>query len=133
MSQANVELVRQALEAFNRRDVDAFGRLAAEDYEWFPSMVSVVEGGSFHGQDGIDRYFRESESTWEELLVLGEDFRDLGDRIVVLGRTRGRGRGSGVESESSIGMVCDIRDGKLSCVRAYLDHAETLRAAGLQV
>jgi ketosteroid isomerase-like protein len=131
MSEANVDVVREALGAFNRRDVDAFAELVVEDYEWFPSMVSVVEGGSFRGRDGIDRYFRESESTWEELLVVGDNFRDLGDRVVVLGRTRGRGRVSEVPSETSIGMVCDLRDGKLACVRAYLDHAETLRAAGL--
>jgi ketosteroid isomerase-like protein len=95
-------------------------------------MVSVVEGGSFRGRDGVERYFRESESTWDELLVLGEDFRDLGDRVVVLGRTQGRGRGSGVRSETNIGMVCDLRDRRLTCVRAYLDHDETLRAAGLE-
>ena len=132
MSQENVEIVKHALEAFNRRDVSAFLTLVTADYQWFPSMVSVVEGGSFRGREGIEAYFRESESTWDELRVVGEDFRDLGERVVVLGRTEGSGRGSGIPVETSIGMVVDLRNGHLSCVRAFLDHGETLRAAGLE-
>ena len=63
--------------------------------------------------------------------MVGDEFRDLGDRVLLLGRTEGRGRGSGVQVDSPIGVVFDFRDGKMSRVRAYLDHGEALRAAGL--
>ena len=76
-------------------------------------------------------YFEEISNTWEELRVLAGELRDLGDRVVVLGRTEGRGRGSGVQVDSPIGVIYDFRDGKMSRVLAYLDHGEALRAAGL--
>jgi ketosteroid isomerase-like protein len=131
VSQENGEVVKQAMDAFNRRDVDAFLALVTPEFEWFPSMVSLVEGGSFRGREGVADYFRESRNTWAELSVLGDEFRDLGDRVLVLGRTGGTGRGSGVEADAPIGMVFDFRATKLSRVRAYLDHGEALRAAGL--
>src|SRR5438309_1192125 len=131
VSRKNVENGRRAMRAFNGRDVSAFVGLITEDFEWFPSMVSVVEGGAFRGPEGVEAYFRESANTWPELRVVGEDFRDLGERVVVLGRTEGSGRASGVPASTEIGMVFDLREGKLACVRAYLDYEDTLRAAGL--
>ena len=132
MSQENVETVKHALDAFNRRDIKSFLELVTDDYEWFPSMVSVLEGGSFRGREGVEAYFRESANAWQELRVMGHDFRDLGDRVVVLGRTEGHGRASGIPADTEIGMVVDLRGGKLSCVRAYLDYGHTLRAAGIE-
>lgn len=126
-----METVKQAIDAFNRRDIDAFLTFVTPEFEWFPSMVGIVEGGSFRGREGIENYFEESHDTWEELFVLGDEFCDLGNRVVVLGRTRGIGRGSGVQADAPIGMVWDFSRIKLSRVRAYLDHGEALREAGL--
>jgi ketosteroid isomerase-like protein len=131
VSEENVEIVKRAIDAFNRQHVDAFANLVTPDFEWFPSMVSVVEGGSFRGREGIESYFHESRSTWEGLLVIGDDFRDLGDQVLMTGRTEGRGRGSGVPTDARLDVVWDLRDGKIALVRAYLDHDQALKAVGL--
>jgi len=73
----------------------------------------------------------EISSTWEALRAVAEEFRDLGDRVLVLGRMEGRGTGSGVPVGAPLGMVFDFRGGKVSRARTYLDHGEALRAAGL--
>jgi ketosteroid isomerase-like protein len=39
VSKENVELVRQLLEAFNERDLEAFVALTAPDFEWSPSAM----------------------------------------------------------------------------------------------
>jgi ketosteroid isomerase-like protein len=57
--------------------------------------------------------------------------RDLGDRVLCLGRMEGRGRGSGVPVDAPLGAIFEFRDDKISRMRAYLDHDEALRAAGL--
>jgi len=129
MSAANLEIVKRALDAFNRRDVDAFLALATPDFEWSPSMVTIVAGGIFRGREGVENYFHESRDTWEKLLVLGDEFRDHGDRVLVLGRTEGAGRGSGVQADAPIGMIFDFRGSKLLRIRAYLNHGEAVRAA----
>ena len=76
-------------------------------------------------------YFADVDSAWEEFRLIVDEYRDLGDRVLTLGRLEGRGRGSGAAVDTRQGAVADIRDGKISCVRSYLDHGEALRVAGL--
>ncbi len=131
MSQENVEIVKLGIEAFNHRNVDGLAALVTPDFAWFPALPGTVEGNGYRGREGIEMYFEEISSTWEELRVLAGEFRDLGDRVLLLGRTEGRGRGSGIQVDSPIGVVYDFADAKLSRVLTYLDHGEALRAAGL--
>jgi ketosteroid isomerase-like protein len=131
MSPQNVEIAKQAMDAFNRRDVDLIDDLTTPDFEWFPALPGNVEGGGYRGREGIATYLREIGETWEELRVFGVEFRDLGDRVLVLGRAEGRGRGSGVPVATSHAFVVELRGDKMWRVRTYLDHGEALRAAGL--
>jgi len=130
MSQENVEIVRRGIDAFNHRNVDVLVTLVTPDFAWFPALPGLVEGDGYRGRDGIEMYFEEISNTWDELRVLGGEFRDLGDRVVVLGRTEGRGRGSGVQVDAPLAAVYDLRGGQMWRVRAYLDHSEALRVAG---
>ncbi len=130
MSLQNVETARRVMDAFNRRDVDGFFALATPDFEWFPAMPVIVGGSGFRGREGIEKYLVDIRDTWEEYRVLGEELRDLGDRVLMLGRIEGRGRGSRAWIDAPTGTIFDFRDGKVSRVRTYLDHAEALRAAG---
>src|SRR6266480_3331617 len=131
MSAENVEIAKRALDAFNRRDVDAFMEIATSDFELFPAMAGAVDGSSVRGREGIEMLFGEIHDTWEEQLVIADESRDLGDRVLVLGRIVGRGRASGIPVETPGATITDFRDGKMARVRTYLDHGEALRAAGL--
>jgi ketosteroid isomerase-like protein len=131
VSQQNVDIAKRAIDAFNRRDADLLADLTTPDFEWFPALPGTVEGGGYRGREGIETYISEIGDTWEELRIFGAEFRDLGDRVLVLGRAEGRGRGSGVPVDTSHGFVVELRGDKVSRVRTYLDHGEALRAAGL--
>ena len=76
MSQANVEIAKEAIDAFNRRDVDAFMEFTTSDFELFPALAGAVEGGSFRGREGMEAYFEASKDTWEELRLIAEEIRD---------------------------------------------------------
>jgi ketosteroid isomerase-like protein len=130
MSQENVEVATQAIEAFNGSDVDAFAVLTTPDFEWSPSMVAI-EGTIFRGREGIERYFATLNSAWEKFHIHRDRFRHAENLVVMLGRLEGRGMGSGVPVDAWLGMVFDFRGGMISRIRGYLDHAEALRAAGL--
>ena len=130
MSQEDVEVATQAIEAFNGRMVDAFAALTTQDFEWAPSMVAI-EGETFRGREGIDRYFRSLGNSWEQFHIHRNRFRDAEGLVVMLGRLEGRGVGSGVPVDAPLGMVFDLRGGMISRIRGYLDHAEALEAAGL--
>jgi ketosteroid isomerase-like protein len=126
----NVELVKQAIEAFNATEVEGFVALATDDFEWSPSMVAI-EGQVFRGSEGIRAYCASLDDVWSEFRILPDSFRDSGDTVLMLGSLRGRGRSSGVTVDESLGMVFDVRDGKIARIRGFLDHAEALRAAAL--
>jgi uncharacterized protein len=128
--QKNVELAELVIAAFNRRDIDAFVQPTTADFEWFPALGMAVEGDSFRGREGVEAYFKALDATWEEVRLVTEEVRDLGESVVWLGRIEGRGRGSGAAVEAPMGAVLAVRDGKVWRARSYLDHGEALRAAG---
>jgi ketosteroid isomerase-like protein len=131
MSRENVDMARRGIDAFNRRDLAEFAEIITADYEWVGAFLGAVEGGSYRGLQGLRRYFLEAVETWEEFSVSGEDFRDLGDMVLIVGRMRGRGRNSKVELDTEYTMIAEFREGRIARSRSYLDHDEALRAAGL--
>jgi ketosteroid isomerase-like protein len=133
VSQENVENFKRAVDALNRLDLDAYADLCTVDYEWFPVLGGTVEGRSFRGREGIKEYFGQLGDTWEEFRFVADELRDLGDSVLALGRLEGRGRGSGVQVVLPIGAIGDYRADNICWrFRAFSDHAEALRAAGLE-
>ena len=57
MSQENVELAGQVLDALPRRDVSRLIALSDPEVEWqsFFAEVALGEGGGYRGHDGIRR------------------------------------------------------------------------------
>ena len=130
MAQADIDLVKRAIAAFNAGESDAFAALTTSDFEWIPSM-SPIEARRFEGADGVRRYFSALQDAWERFDVVPESFREHHDGVLLLGRLEGRGRGSGAAVDSPLGMAFDVRDGGISRIRGYLNHDEALRAVGL--
>ena len=61
-------------------------------------MAGIVEGDSYVGREGVDRYFAMLSDTWEEFRMVSGEVRDLGERPVVARASRGtraRKRGAG--------------------------------------
>ena len=131
MSSENVEIAKRVVDAFNRRDVESFFALSVSAFEWYPAMAGTAEGGGHRGREGIEAYLADIGEAWEEYRVLADEFRDLGDRVVMLGRIEGRGHGSRAWIDSPTGTIFEFLNGKMSRLRTYLDHGEALRAAGL--
>jgi ketosteroid isomerase-like protein len=132
VSRENVETVVVLMNAVNRRDIDTLAGVTTSDLEWFPVFAARVEGDVYRGRVGIESFLGEVDETWEEFLPIPEEYRDLGDRVVGLGRLKTRGRGSGVPIDSPWGGIYDFRGREISRIRTFLDHDEALRAAGLQ-
>ena len=132
MSEENVEVCRRAFDAFGtRRDTEAGLRYIDPEIELRSAIVGGAEGNMYRGHEGVRRWMAESDATWAELRLEAEQFRDLGDDVLMIGRLHARGRESGVEIESPVGWLSTVRAGKIVRSRGYLDPQEALSAAGL--
>jgi ketosteroid isomerase-like protein len=87
MSQQNVEVVKRLIAAIMRRDLDAFMEGATPDVE-FVTLMTDLEG-SLHGREGIGTFMDNVHATVDDPAFSVEDFRDLGDAVLALGRMEG--------------------------------------------
>lgn len=132
MSQQNVDLVRRALEALERGDLEGMLSQIDSEAELHSAIVGGAEGNAYRGHEGFRRWYADSYESFEELTNEWSEFRDLGDRVLAFGRVQARGRESGVELESPMGWVWTVRRGKLVKAEGFLSRAEALEAAGLR-
>ena len=130
MSQENVEIVREAYAAFNRRDLDHwiefFDEIEYHDTPGFPS------GGMHLGRAAFRRHAESYLGAWSDAGV-EIDVRAVGKQVVGRIRYAGAGRASGIEVETpEFGALYDFRAGRIRRVRQFATYAEALEAAGLR-
>jgi len=65
MSQENVEIVRQLVQAFNERDLAAMTRWLTSKVEWEPGGPAAVERPLYRGRDEVLTGFAATWETWE--------------------------------------------------------------------
>ena len=134
MSQENVEAFKRGLEAGNRRDVETLLEVLAPEVEWHTVVHALLTGEAtvFRGHDGVRRMLGDLWEAFEDIQIEMSEFRDLGDRLLAIGRVRTRGMESGAELDSPQALLVEFRNGKATSIRSYLDLDEAVGAAGLQ-
>jgi ketosteroid isomerase-like protein len=130
MSQENVVLARNAVAAYNRRDVAALVEMIKDDFEWL-TWTGAVEHTIYRGADGLAEYFRDAD-VWHVLNLDIQEYRDLGDRVFVVGTFHARGGGSGAEVHTPYYSAFYVSEGKLARVLSFRTEDEALQAAGLR-
>lgn len=128
----NVDLVRRSFQALRAFDVDALLSLYDPNVEFLPLTGTRVESGGYRGHEGVRAYVTEARDLWDVLEPHGQEFTDLGDRVVVAGHCRFRGRGSGAESDPACAWVIGVRDGRIVSHRTCATYDEALEAAGVE-
>jgi ketosteroid isomerase-like protein len=116
-----------ATRAVNRGDID--GLLAAVDADVeFTSLIAEAEGQTFHGHDGVRRWWT------EVVLPLGglhgelEEVRDLGHTVIA--RVLGTYRPRGVEVRQVVWNVVRFNEGRATWWQFFRTEEEALEAAG---
>jgi ketosteroid isomerase-like protein len=131
MSEENVEHVRRAYDAFNRRDLSAYLRTQDADIEFVPYEVAVQGGEPYRGHAGIRRWWEETLEVLPDVKAEIFETRTRGDWVVVRGRLWGRGAGSGAMFDRTMWMAIEVRGGKTMWWAVFDTKAEALEAAGL--
>ncbi len=133
MSQENVEIVRQAVQASIAKppDFETVNALYHADHvlrsDW------GVEGRTYRGASGFAEAIDDLNATWQEWRQEIDDILDAGDDdVVVLVRLVATGRQSGALVEQPWAMVITVTGGKLIASRTFLDRHRALKAVGLE-
>ena len=130
MSQENVETVREAMAAFNRRDLDHWIQFFDPEIEYHDTPT-FPGGGTHLGREAFRRHVESYLDAWSDASV-EVDARAVGNQVVGRIRYTGAGRATGIEVETpEFGALYDFRAGRIRRVRQFATYAEALEAAGL--
>jgi ketosteroid isomerase-like protein len=130
MSQENLEIVRQALEKWNRGDLDAFVEMLDDDVvlrmaEGWPERVYFGKAAARSFIDGWVETVGGYDTVVEEAI-------DAGAVVVVRQRVHLSGVQSGIEGDQRSTSIATLREGKVVMLEFFWDHQEALEAAGLR-
>jgi ketosteroid isomerase-like protein len=130
MSEENVDRYRRVVEAFARKDLDAFLGLFDRDVIFAPRSAEV-EGSSYRGHEGLRGWWETMFSLFSEYRAEIQEVQSHGD--VTFGRLRLRGHGmeSGAPMEQTQWHVVEWRGGTVVRWRTLRSEAEALEAAGM--
>jgi ketosteroid isomerase-like protein len=130
MASAYQDLLERARDAYNARDAEAWIAVWTTDCEWHPFLTAREEGDpGYHGHNGVRAWFEDVDEMFTDMHVELDTYREVGDRVLVLGEMTAKRRGTGEPVSSDVAWVVEPRGDKLRRGWAYPSHAEAQRAA----
>lgn len=129
MSQENLDRFVEMVEAFNRRDWEAFSARAHEEIEIESRLVAME--GAYQGHQGLRRWWDNFLGAFPDYTVEIEELRDLGDITICHSRGWGHGAGSETPLIDPFWQPVRWKDGKCIWWRNCSSEEEALEAAGL--
>ena len=131
MSQENVEILREAIEAFNRRDMEAW--LALHDPEVvFRADPEWPESATVDGREAVWDFGLRLTDAWEQdPFEMVEVIDAGGDTLVARYRRLVRGKASGIADVLDYWCVHTVRRGKILRHEWFSSRAKALEAVGL--
>jgi ketosteroid isomerase-like protein len=131
MSEENVEVIRQMLEAFDRRDRAAWLAFLDQDYEVVTSRF-WPEAAPVRGPEAAWEFYVKTTEAFERYPIRNSEILDAGpDKVLIHLRYEARGRASGAEVEVNYWVLNTFREGRLARDEWFADRADALEAAGL--
>jgi ketosteroid isomerase-like protein len=110
MDRKSVEIIAELYAALARRDLPAILELI--DPEISVSQTELFPwGGEYHGFEGVQQFFSELFRHVDSQLAV-EEFVDAGDKVIVIGWTRGYVRVTGATFAVRAVHVWTVKDGK---------------------
>jgi len=129
MSEENVETMRRSVEAFERRDKDAWCELSHPEVEAVPT--GDWPEGEIHGHDAVWDFLIAVDEPWEPGHWELNEVTDGGHDVAARMQRDLRGKSSGIEVEYDYWVVFSFRDGRVCRVEWFENRQQALEAAGL--
>lgn len=125
--QANISLLKQAYDAYDKGDIQRLLGLFAQDISWdTPEIDGVPYSGKRHGVDQVADFFRILADSQEPREFKPDQFIGQGDQVIVLGHGTFTVKSTGAEYSSDWCHVFRVAGGRIASFKEYDD---THRAA----
>jgi ketosteroid isomerase-like protein len=92
--------------------------------------VSELTGAAYVGHSGIAKWLRDVDESFASAQIVLLELRDFGAKVLVLSEFVVEGHESRLPLGSELGLVCDMRDGRIASWLGFFNHAEAVEAAG---
>ena len=123
MSDTTLDVARRGYAAWTARDVDGMLELTTPDFEFVPAIAATVEGGSVRGHTEFRRFMADLNETWETFRIGVEDFREIGSRVMAIGRLTAKGRGSKLELDQPFCSVLWFQGDRIARMQSFLEES----------
>ncbi len=123
MSDTRLDVARRGYAAWTAGDIDGMLELATPDFEFVPAIAATVEGGSVKGHNEFRRFMTDLNETWETFRISAEDFREIGDRVMSIGRLTAKGRGSELELDQPFYTVLWFQGDRIARMQSFLEES----------
>jgi uncharacterized protein len=133
MEEQNIESVRGLYEAFGRGDVPGVLGAMTDDMEWHEAE-GMPYGGVYRGGEEIaQNVFGPIVEDIPDFAVTPEEFIASGSKVAVVVRYSGTAKATGNTLNLPAVHVWDVRDGKVSRFRQFIDTVKFREAVPAEV
>jgi ketosteroid isomerase-like protein len=117
-------VVRQAYEAFGRRDVSAILNLLADEVDWeLVGSSRVPYAGRRRDRQGVAEFFAAVAQADDIQVFEPREFIESGDHVTVLGWERSTALDTGLAFESQWAHVFTVKSGTITRWRGFFNTA----------
>jgi ketosteroid isomerase-like protein len=122
MKSPGVRLVREAIDAYNRRDVEALTELMAPDVDLQPP-VTALRGIAYRGHPGIRDWLADVDESFARAQIEPIEFEERGGLVLAITSFAVEGGESHLEFDSELGLLCEIQGGRIVSWKGHFNHA----------
>lgn len=125
--QANIDVVKQCYDAFNKGDIQRLLSCFADDVEWeMPEVEAVPFTGKRRGRDQVAQFFEQMNQMQDSRGVQLQDCIAQGDKVVAIGHYAFTVKSTGLDYDADFAHLFTVANGKITSFKEFTD---TLRAA----
>ena len=127
--ETNLSVIKGAYEAFGRGDIEhVLGVQHEQVVAVSPGPREIPWAGTYHGRDGLGRFFSAIGATTEVEAFEATSFIAHGDQVIVVGTEKVRAKSTGRSYEQHWIHAITMKDGKIFRWREFSDTAAVAAA-----
>ena len=131
---SNVDVIKNAYEAFGRGDVPAVLGAMHPEIEWHEAEGNpyMPSGEAFIGPDAVlNELFARLATEWDAFEVHPKLFYDAGETVIVEGRYSGTFKATGKQQDTQHCHIWHFKGGKITKFQQYVNTAALQEVMGV--